>query len=1263
MRDGDLPRLTSGEVPQANSLERVVGLLRFRLKNPSGLNAPGFRHLRDLSYYLQACRILQLTNAEDAVTALGRSVAAAAPQAVRRALADAFVGSTVGSAWLRWKGASDIRVLEPASANAFLAECSELPPAMRSRRASTLGTWVKWLVANDAAHPKKDRDPHTAATEPQLALASYSPALRAASNPAAWPSPHRFPHNEGGASVWEVVSQDLGSSTSVLLVVGYASLDRVVEFIAGREFGEPTEKVRLLFGWEPFEARHATFRSHGQSVAEEVRDYWLARGISVSLSGTLIRIRELVEQGRVEVRIGAAGRPVHAKIYLAAGAVTLGSSNFTHNGLRRQSEANVRISRDEGRRYREAEALAEGIWAQGEDYQDGFLALLDALLRRVTWQEALARGCAAVLEGEWARKYVPPDLIASLTPPLWPHQLQGISQALWILENVGSVLVSDATGSGKTRMGAWLIRGAFDRQYRMGGRPPNPMVVAPPQVVEQWEERLQETALALQVHSHGPLSNPNAMRHARLTDAIAETELLAVDEAHNFLNWSDRTRRIVSHYADNVLLFTATPINKGAADLLALVELLGADNLPETCLEALTQLRRGARNGWTADRVQLSTLREHIRSFTVRRTRSDLNTIAASRAPEYALPGGTSARYPRHEARYYGVECRPRDLELAAEIACYAERLKGITRIGGALEVPRGWEGTEETYARRVVASARALARYHVMKCLRSSRAALYEHVRGTAAAFAHFAAHLDGHRGKGSTGDMVGRTLASAGQVPEWRLRQLDRRQVEPWLWDAEAHRRTCEEEADTYDAIGRCVLQLSDDRERAKLDWIVKLSRVHTQVLAYDSHFITLKLFHHALSDRDVNVTLLTGAGGEAAKRRARASLGRDARSERLVALCSDAFSEGLNLQSASCVVHLDTPTVIRTAEQRAGRVDRMDSRHAQVEIWWPRDPAAFAPQRRDLLRERHEVVSDLLGANLQLPDEQAEGTPADTEPLDVTILADRAHVDRGADSLELSDAFWGVRSLIGSRALVSPSLYEHMRTSQAEVVACVSVVRSDAPWAFLVVGGLDREAPRWVFLDGLEGSPEADLRRVAQELRERLAPSTQDAVPDDAAQALVAHFARRLQGEERQLLPQRRQRALALLERVLDGWIVQAERNMEVERRHALAKLRSSLFPSSEDQEDLFPDPRSVADAWLRVIRPRIKQALAARRNRRRIWRLSDLHGALLRDPIELVTLERAFAGVPLLEPVDRRILAMIVGVPGRGPDESELPGTTG
>lgn len=166
-----------------------------------------------------------------------------------------------------------------------------------------------------------------------------------------------------------------------------------------------------------------------------------------------------IRAGRIEARfVDCESRRLHAKIYCGADAVTLGSSNFTANGLDRQLECNARFQREhDKKRFREASLIAENYWNIGTDYTQELLALLEQLLRVVTWQEALARACAELLEGEWAARYLEGQLDLGDTR-LWPSQQLGIAQALWVIENIGSVLVADPTGSGKR---VWCPSGPY----------------------------------------------------------------------------------------------------------------------------------------------------------------------------------------------------------------------------------------------------------------------------------------------------------------------------------------------------------------------------------------------------------------------------------------------------------------------------------------------------------------------------------------------------------------------------------------------------------------------------------------------------------------------------------------------------------------------------------------------------------------------------------------------------------------------------------
>jgi superfamily II DNA or RNA helicase len=1234
-----MERLTSADLPQADAIDRVVDAVRAIALKGTLVGCPQFPDPRDRHFYAKASQLLGFVDGVGRLTRPGRVLAKAKEGELRDLLELAFANSRVGSAWLKASGVVSIKHLDPSTAAAFLREHAQSAPSTLERRAQTLRSWVQRL--HSTAVPK--RSLRARKKSQQIALAGYDAYLGPPVLKYDWPSPQRFPHNEAGSTVDRAVVQELREATDILIVTGYASLEQVIRFLAARpEAPRGTREVRLLFGTEPFLPSPGK-KFGGKPLRAEVRDYWLRRGISILLCEDVARAIERVQEGAVEVRIAPSSRRIHAKIYVSDRAASLGSSNFTEPGLRIQGEANVRFTPTEKARFTEARQLAEGFWLQGEDYKDDFISLLEELLQWVTWQQALARACAALLEGDWAQRYLPAEHLRQLRPPLWPHQVRGIVQALWIVENVGSALVADATGSGKTRMGAWLVRAVYDRCVRATQTFPFPAVISPPQVRDEWRRVLDETRLGWDVRSHGPLSNPKAVDHEAVLRAVAETDLLAVDEAHNFFNASQRTRRLVGHYADNAILFTATPINKGTSDLLALVDLLGADNLSERCLDLVAKFRR-RRALLPEARSEVAALREEIRKFCVRRTRRELNEIADASKEHYRLPNQRHARYPAHRANFYECPATREDLELARQIDQRAAQLLGISRIGKTLEVPLGLNLPDDRYLSQVRASARALARYHVLKCMRSSRAALLEHLLGTAHAI-----EVERSLGAGAKRSHTGNVIASverlAGQVPEWKLK-AERASHETWLWDPAAHREACEREVRLYGEIAALAERISPEREDRKLRHLQRLLERHEMVLAFDSHVLTLALFDHRLREAGVNAVVFIGAGGTKAKRRAKELLGPHSAGRRLIALCSDAFSEGLNLQGASTVVHLDTPTVIRTAEQRAGRVDRMDSRHDVVEVWWPKDPPEFAPRRADRIRERHEMVKELIGANLQLPREE---DLADERPLEIEAVAREASIEVASESAEeLYDAFRPVRALIGRDGLVSEETYQEVRDTKAQIIACVGLLKSPTPWAFLAVGGLDRAAPRWLFFDAPMSAPRFDLSDVAAALRARLASGAEARQRDARAGALIRQFVERLRGLEQEFLPPRRKRALQLLEHCLETWTEDASRKIQRERVRSLRSLRSFLFPGLEQMGEPFADPRSVADAWLRILRPRIRDALASRTRRRRPWRLDDLEPLLQTDPVPLEELTATLGAVPLIEPIERRVVAMIVGV---------------
>ncbi len=1056
------------------------------------------------------------------------------------------------------------------------------------------------------------------------------------------PDQRRFPTNLGAHRVELPVEDDLRQSQAALIVTGYAALDRLIVFCGDRD----PPPLRIVFGHEPYAASGQDYRLDGTSFGAEVEAFWLERNISLLHSAALLHTIGLLEAGRVQARYIHGGVRLHAKIYVGDGAATLGSSNFTDPGMSFQHEANARFENGEGRgkerkRYAELKALAENYWAIGRDYNAELIALLKKLLQFVSWREALARACAELLEGEWAQAYLDDDFM-SAADSLWPSQRQGIAQALAVLSQHDSVLIADATGAGKTRMGTYLIGAIRDQIVRRGRvrNRANTVMVCPPSVRENWEREKVAAGVPMEVYSHGGLSHKSSRLHEVKSEALKRAQLLCVDEGHNFLNLATaRTQMILRNMADHVLLLTATPINRGVTDLLRIADMLGADNLEPSTLAAFDKMLGARKLPQSLSPAEIEQLRGEIRKFTVRRTKAMLNALIDGDPEHYRDQAGRPCRFPRHQACIYPLDEPQADRELAARIRELASQLHGVSHFERPLELPANLarQGvTPEQYLNGRLNGAKKLVQYLIAAALRSSRAALIEHVEGTAAAIKAFA--IQGFRKSKDGGDMLSRLAQLAGKPPQNKLGVV----LPDWLSDPAAHTIACAADQAIYREIATLCRQMSGHRETRKAAQLLSLRRRHPMILAFDSRPITLALIRQQLGRSDKMTVLMGWGEDESARRKLLAAFAPDSTQTKVIGLCSDSLAEGVNMQRASTLIHLDMPSVVRVAEQRAGRVDRMDTLHSEIEVWWPQDAPEFELTSDEKFVQRYQTVESLLGANMPLPEHLKRET-ARVSAQDM-IREYEASASQPWDGLD--DAFAPVRGLTaGTAALVPPEVYARYRDVATRVLARVSLVEAESPWALFCLTAGTFDAPRWLLLPSSSGVVIHELGDIVAALRGRLGPDVEDVQEFERGASELECFIQRLMRAERQLLSQKKQRALTEFEYCVGRLHKQALKNRKQNQAEFFALLLGELEHPRPEQQ---PDWDALAIRWLDLIRPVWFDKLGAS-GRSRPLLLKDLRRDLLARPDWLgAQITEQFQQLPLMPPVDRRIRAAIVGV---------------
>ncbi len=424
-----------------------------------------------------------------------------------------------------------------------------------------------------------------------------------------------------------------------------------------------------------------------------------------------------------------------------------------------------------------------------------------------------------------------------------------------------------------------------------------PVVVAPAALRATWAGAMQRAAVSAPFVSYERLS-----RGEPPPDGC---DLVVLDEAHHVRNPATRRYRSVARLArgTRVLMLTATPIHNSVHDLRALIAL---------CIGSAAVSLDGSA----------------LRAYVVRRERHDLAGAApvpALRSPEWIRIQDDSAL------------------------------LEDILNLPPPVP-PRGG------------ADGGVLLTLTLVRLWASSRAALEHSLR---LRLSHAIA--------------MAQALA-AGRHP-------DRRELQAWTGDANAVQLVlaemlgCESQSvstagelgdslERHAAAVRALLQRIARNRRADERRAAELERVRQrhpgeQIVAFTQYAETVRSLFRALR-HSPGVCALTArgavvAGGPITRRQALEAFAPRAlgvppppAAEGITLLiATDLLSEGINLQDASVVVHVDLPWTVARLEQRVGRVRRLGSLHKQVSVY------AFAPPTS---------TAALLGAERRLREKMA-------------------------------------------------------------------------------------------------------------------------------------------------------------------------------------------------------------------------------------------------------------------------------------------------
>lgn len=1057
-----------------------------------------------------------------------------------------------------------------------------------------------------------------------------------------WPDSQHFPLNiKRESTVESILFPDIKSSQSFLIITGFTSLSYLIDLFGSNNTNLPA-KTRILIGFEPNLRGRKNYELLG--LNKEIKDYWLKEGLSIMQGGAVINLIEKIKQREVEFRYK---NKMHAKIYVGDHHAILGSANFSKNGLRYQDEANIRVAMsDEHQRiqYDAIKQIAENFYEDAADYSS-IIELLKQLIRKVSWQEALARAIAEMIEGDWLDEYK--NILTHLTQlektKLWPTQVKGLAQGVSILQNQSNVLIADPTGAGKTKLCASLVLSLQHWLFEIGKhQKTESLIICPPLVVKKWNNEFRDfRKLSHKQTSMGLLSNATGLNKKNVERELEIANILTIDEAHNYLAPdSNRTNQIKNNSADYKILITATPISKKVEDLLRMIELLDIDNLSDKDFETYKMLCNSPHTGKKEKDIEM--LRDFISKFTVRRTKKFLNTQIEKEPNAYLNRLGVPSKFPRQIEKVYHTKETEGDIAIVEQINELASKLKGITYLTDfnlpTYEITK--DETLEHYIGRRITSGRALSIYQVRSSLRSSHVALIEHIEGTEAAMDFFK-----FSGKTqSSGRKIERLneILNNGKIPK-RHARFKNKFFPDWLNDKELYILACKDEIMLYEGICKLAKQLSGEREKGKAISLMTTLKAHKNVLAFDSTVITLYYLKNILinlyPDQEVKVASGSDRENESHKLIERFSLESESE-EKLIGLCSDKMSESVDMQGASCVFLLDMPSVLRIVEQRIGRVDRMDSMYESIDIYWPDDSEVYSLNADKKLIETNSFVEQLYGSNFSIPAAIRDKHFSRTDSVEDIIDEFKEFVDKDESWGGIHDGFQCILNLKeGDDPLINEKTYQQLANVSAEVKTRVSFLECSENWCFISLRGTTTRSPKWYFLDEND-EIHADYNDICDLLRKNIGNEAKDL---EWSELHLDRFVKILKRKERELLPAKKSRALDVALEILERKILKKlypdlETKLEYEQMVSILKARSEMIIDFE----------RLAEEWIYILQPYLKEKRNLSKRKKNIFNLNDLRKDYKGIIITKSELQKITEVSVITDSIDKRIASCIIGV---------------
>ena len=336
---------------------------------------------------------------------------------------------------------------------------------------------------------------------------------------------------------------------------------------------------------------------------------------------------------------------MHAKLYLfkyneeaERNAFLIGSSNFTHRGIKDRKELNIYCKDGFNELYNyfeeewnkaheilnnknEEEFFRNIIKPTNEDKKDKddfvspykiFLKVIYEYFEFINREELF---CSPADYGYRDYKY----------------QIDAIKSGINGIMLYNGVLISDVVGLGKS-----IIASAIAKNLLLKEKVEEIIIICPPKIIDSWENYNSEFQIKAKVFSIGLLDK--ALEHVR---NHRKNRLIIIDEAHRFVNNKTYSYDMITNicFGNKVIAITATPMHNTTSDIFSIIDIFDRKltknkNIEEAKIKILKEERELKSKYKKSENSKEENIKKSkeiakeimslIHTIIIRRTRNDL---------------------------------------------------------------------------------------------------------------------------------------------------------------------------------------------------------------------------------------------------------------------------------------------------------------------------------------------------------------------------------------------------------------------------------------------------------------------------------------------------------------------------------------------------------------------------------------------------------------------------------------------------------------